>query len=188
MKTIPTSHEQTKLTAKNKTELERKIKTMYVNQELVQFIESKIHDKAKKDQVDILHFFKKLVQQVYRSPNPDHKAAFEEEYEAEQLTIAQEQAFYEPLKWINAEIEYLNAQIERLSASEVDQRLDIMQHAKERLSKPWLTKKEVMELFSISIATLKRRISEGMPAHKKGKMIYFYLDEINEYMKPKTAA
>jgi hypothetical protein len=177
------SHQQTKLTIKIKGELNRKIKRLYVNKDLIQFIESKILDKTKKDRLEILHFFKKLVQQVYRSPDPDHQAAFEEEYEVEALTIAKEQAFYEPLKWINAEIEYLDAQIEQLTASDVDQRLDVMQQAKERLSKEWLTKEDVMELFSKGLSTINRWMREGLPFHKYGKTVYFYLEEINEYMK-----
>lgn len=182
------NHQQTKLTITIKGELKRKIKLLYVNKDLIQFIEAKILDKTKKDRLDMLHFFRKLVQQVYRLPDPDHKAAFEEEYEAEKFAIAKEQAFFEPLKWINAEIECLDAQIERLTASDVDQRLDIMQQAKERLSKEWLTKTEVMELFRISKATINRWISDGLPAHKIGKMVYLYRDEINEYMKQNKAA
>ena len=188
MQTNNNDHQQTKLTAQIKAELKRKIKVLYVNKDLIQFIEAKILSKATKDRLALLHYFKKLVQQVYRSPDPDHKAAFEEEYEMEQLTIADEQAFYDPLKWLQAEIDYLDAQIERLTAHNVDQRLDIMQQAKERLSKEWLTKTEVMELFSISKATINRWISDGLPAHKIGKMVYLYRDEINEYMKQNKAA
>lgn len=183
MKIINNNHEQTKLTTKIKAKLKCKIKTLYVNKDLIQFFVAKIDGKTIKDKLAILNYFKKLVQQIYRLPDPDHKAAFEEEYEAEQFAIADEQAFYDPLKWLQAEIDYLDAQLERLTSTDVDERLNIMQQAKERLSKEWLTKTEVMELFRISKATINRRIAEGMPAHKNGKMVYFYLEEINEYMK-----
>lgn len=122
------------------------------------------------------------------SPDPLHYDAFEDEYKEMFSEIALEQAFYEPIKWIEAEIEYQLNTGERLTSNDVEAKLDVMQQTKLRLSKDWLTEQEVMEMFGFSQSTLKRRRAEGMPAHKKGKAIHFYLEEITDWMRKEEQA
>ncbi|WP_158826712.1 helix-turn-helix domain-containing protein [Mucilaginibacter lacusdianchii] len=190
MKNTLSPHPQTKLTAKIKTELGRKIKPLYVNKDLIAFMKSKIPNNAK-DGLVYLHYFKKLVQQVFRSPDPDHYKAFEDEYEAERIAIADEQAFYHPVKWINAEIEYLaslhHAQADQ-RANELEQVALMQKQTKTGLTKDWLTVPEAMEILGVSKSTLQRRMDNGLPYHQQGRKRYFYLDEINDYLRRDTAA
>lgn len=180
-------HLQTRLTHQLKMKWAQRFKRLIINRELTKFISGSIEKLPAKDKLAALYYFKKLAVQVYREPDPQHFKAFEDEYLEELSAIADEQEFYEPVKWIETEIEYINNTAERLTPEDVDQRLDIMQGAKIKLSKDWLTKAEVMNMFSISKSTLNRRVAEGMPAHKNGKSIYFYLEEINGWMKREAA-
>jgi hypothetical protein len=170
------------LPTKIKIELERTIKRLYVNKELIAFMKAKIPNNAK-DGLAYLHYFKKLVQQVFRSPDPDHYKAFKEEYEAERIAIAEEQAFYDPVKWLNAEIEYLlNTSTEASNEVTGEQHCSGVQ-ASAMISMQWLTKLQVMDMLQISKTTLNRRISQGMPCHRNGKSTYFNMDEINHYLR-----
>lgn len=189
-KMIPTRsyHASPRLTHELKQQLERKVKRLFVNKEFIAFIKVTIEKLPQKDKLACLHFFKKVAIQVPRLPDPDHFKAFEDTYIEEMLKTADEQEFYEPVKWINAEIEYLQNTGEHLTTEDVNNRVDIMLEAKQKLSKDWLTEEQTMELFSISKSTLNRRMSEGMPHHKNGKFVYFYLDEINQWMKKDVAA
>jgi predicted DNA-binding transcriptional regulator AlpA len=189
-KLIPTReyHASPRLTHEFKSELKRNIKWLFVNKEFVEFIESTIKKLPQKDKLACLYYFKKLAVQVRRTPEPEHYKAHQDIYDEEISQIGDEQKFYEPVKWINAEIEYITSAMEHLTTEDVDRRLDIMQDAKQRLSKDWLTKEDVMTLFGISQSTLSRRIAEGMPVHKKGKALHFYLPEISAWMKDERAA
>jgi excisionase family DNA binding protein len=180
-------HLQTRLTHELKRKWVQKFKRIIVNKELTEFISQCIEKLPTKDKLAALYYFKKLAVQVYRQPDPEHFKAFEDIYLEEMSAIANEQELYEPVKWIEAEIEYISNTAERLTTEDVNQRLDIMQDAKLKMSKDWLTKDEVMNLFNISKSTLNRRVAEGMPAHKSGKSVYFYLEEINEWMKREAA-
>jgi predicted DNA-binding transcriptional regulator AlpA len=190
MKNTHNSHLQTKLTGKIKNEIERKIKRLYVNKDLIEYFKAKIPNNAK-ERPAYLHYFKKLVQQVFRSPDPDHYKAFEDEYKAERIAITDEQFFYDPVKWLNAEIEYLaslnHGQADQ-KANKLDQVALMQQQKKIALTKNWLTKAEVIELLGISKSTLQRRMDNGLPFHPKGRMRYFYIDEINDYLRQDTAA
>jgi len=180
-------HLQTRLTHQLKKKWAQRFKRLIINRDLTKFISESIEKLPAKDKLAALYYFKKLAVQVYREPDPQHFKAFEDEYLEELSAIKEEQKFYEPVKWIEAEVEYITNTAERLTTEDVNQRLDIMQDAKLKLSKDWLTKTEVMNMFSISKSTLARRVAEGMPAHKNGKAVYFYLEEINGWMKRAAA-
>lgn len=182
MKNTINTHPQTKLTAKIKTELERKIKTLYVNKDLIDYFQVKIPNNAT-ERLAYLHYFKKLVQQVYRSPDPDHYKAFEEEYEAERIAIAEEQKFRDPVRWLNVEIEYLLNISTSSPEKLINEQQSAIQQAEAQFNKAWLTKAQIMQLLKISKSTLNRWISQGMPCHKKGKSLYFNHDDINQYLR-----
>jgi excisionase family DNA binding protein len=181
------NHKELRLTHAFKNKLESKVKRLYINKEFVDFVNVTINKLPIKDKLSALHFFRKLAIQTLRQPDPQHYNAFKDEYDEELSALANEQKHYDPVRFIDSEIKYIINSAERLTAEDVNKRLDIMQEAKERLSKPWLTKGEVMELFDISKSTLNRRIAEGMPSHKKGKGVCFYLDELNEWMRSEAA-
>ncbi|WP_325387910.1 helix-turn-helix transcriptional regulator [Mucilaginibacter sp.] len=178
---------QTQLTHQFKRQLEKKLKRIYINKEFIEFIEETIKKFPVRDKLAALYFFKKLAVQLLRAPDPDHYKAFKDDYDNELSEIVDEQKHYNPVRWLNAEIEFITNTAERLTAEDVNERLNVMQHAKQRLSKPWLTKEDVMDLFNISKSTLNRRVADGMPAHKNGKFVYFYLEEVNEWMKQEAA-
>jgi predicted DNA-binding transcriptional regulator AlpA len=180
-------HIMPQLTNSVKHQLAQSFKRLIINKELTEFISESIKKMPAKDKLATLYYFKKLAVQVYREPDPEHFKAFKDVYLEEMSGIADEQAFFEPVKWINAEIEYISNTAERLTSDDVNQRLEIMQDAKLKLSKDWLTKEEVMQLFRISKSTLNRRIAEGMPHHKIGKAVYFNPKEINEWINKAAA-
>lgn len=182
MKNSIGSHQSSRLTAKVKIQLESKVKRVYVNKELIQLIKPNILGKTTKDRLALLHYFKKLVQQVYRSPDPDHKAAFEDEYEAEKIAIADEQAFYEPLKWINAEIEYLLYNEPVDESERLQKQLQITQEVQHTGINGLVTKEHAMKLLETSDSTIDRRISEGLPRYKMGRKVYLCLDEIKQHI------
>lgn len=188
-KLIPTRNYNVslRLTYEFKHQLEKDIKWLFINKEFIEFIQATINKLPQKDKLACLFYFKKLAVQIPRTPDPEHYKSHQEIYEEEMGKIVDEQTFYEPIKWINAEIEYITSAIEHLTTEDVSHKIDIMQEAKQRLSKDWLTKDEVMTLFNISKSTLSRRIAEGMPVHKRGKSLHFYLQDINVWMKQDAA-
>lgn len=177
-----------RLTHEFKRTLERDIKRLFVNKEFIDFIKSTLNELPNKDKIPCLHYFKKLAVQVRRTPDPDHYKAFEELYEAEMAQIEDEQKFYDPVKWINAEIEYLLTATEYLTAADVDQRLDVMIAAKQKLSKDLLTADEVRQMLNISKSTLNRYVADGLKRQKRGKFVYFCLQDINDWIRNDAAA
>jgi len=137
-----------------------------------------------KDKITCLYYFLKLAKQTMRSPDPVWLKANEDLYREKMAELQDEQAHFEPIKWIKADLEYLENTSEHLTKEDVDHQLNIMQEAKQKLNKSWMNKEEVMLYFSISESTLGRWVSdEQMPCRKKGKFIYWYKDEIDEWMK-----
>lgn len=169
-----------------KKKLLMRTKLLFVNREFIAFIERTIEELPQRDKLAGLYYFKKLAVQVLRRPDPDHFEAFKDEYWEELSAIADEQRHYNPVKWIEAEIDYLLNTTPQLTKEDVNNQLNIMQEARQRLSKPWLTKQEVMDLFGFSKTTLNRRISEGMPCQKHGKIVSFHLEDINKWLKRET--
>lgn len=169
-----------------KKKLLMRTKLLFVNREFIAFIERTIEELPQRDKLACLYYFKKLAVQVLRRPDPDHFKAFEDEYWEELSAIADEQKHYNPVKWIEAEIEYLQNTTPHLTKEDVNNQLDIMQEARQRLSKPWLTRQEVMQLFGFKKSTLNRRIAEGMPCEKHGRITSFHLDDINKWLKGET--
>lgn len=187
IQTPPKNNRQPRLTHALKAAWATRVKRLIVNRELTDFISQSIEKLPAKDKLAALYYFKKLAVQVYREPDPEHYKALKDEYDEMMSEIANEQVHFEPVKWIDAEIDYLKNSVEHLTTGDVNERLDVMQGAKLRLSKDWLSKEEVMDMFTISKSTLNRRIAEGMPCHKKGKVVHFYLQEISEWMKKEAA-
>ncbi len=188
-KLIPTRsyHASPRLTHEFKRKLAVKVKMCFINKDFIELIANTLKKLPAKDKIMCLHYFLKLAKQIMRAPDQEWLKANEDEYLEKMAEIQHEQEHYEPVRWIEAELTYLMNTSEHLTQDDVIQQLDIMQAAKERLSKEWLTKKEVMDLFRISKSTLDRRVVDGMPAHKNGRMVYFYLEEINDWMRKDAA-
>jgi predicted DNA-binding transcriptional regulator AlpA len=189
-KLIPTRkyNASPRLTHEFKRKLEKQVRLSFINHDFIKLIKATIEKLPAKDWIACLHYFLKLANQTQRRPDSDWLKANEDLYLEKMSDLQDEQAHFEPIKWISSEIEYLNNTAERLTVEDVNERLDIMLVAKERLSKPWLTKDEVMELFGISESTLSRWMyDDQMPCRKRGKFTYWYKDEIDEWMKKEVA-
>jgi hypothetical protein len=182
-----TNHIRYKLTDEFKALIEMRIRLLFVNKDFIEFIQLIVSRMRQSDQLACLYFFKKIAIQVRRAPDPDHFKAFEDEYLEELSLIAQEQEFYEPVRWIEAEIEYRLNTAKHITSEEVDRRIETVQKAKQNLNKPWLTKEEMMMLFGFSKSTLNRRIAEGMPCEKHGRIISFCLEDVNDWLKGEAA-
>ncbi|MES2275699.1 MAG: helix-turn-helix domain-containing protein [Bacteroidota bacterium] len=189
-KLIPTRnyHASPRLTNEFKRQLEKEVKQCFINREFVELIEATLEKLPVKEKISCLHYFLKLATQTLRTPDPDWLMSNQDVYLEYMAELQQEQQHFEPVRWIEAELRYLENSIERLTKDDVNQQLNIMKEAQQRLSKPWLTKDEVMELFSISESTLSRWVfDEQMPCRKRGKFTYWYKEEIDDWMKKEVA-
>lgn len=170
----------TRLTTDVKNKLIVDIRHRYDNKDLIQHIEAKIDRTTMQIKLELLHFFKKIVKQVPRSLYPDQKLAFEELAEHELIEFTEEQEFYDPVKWINAEIEYLFSKKERSSAS-----LEQVVEREDQKTQPedLMTFDETLTYLKIAKSTLHRAISNGLPRHKLKKKVYISRAELDAYIK-----
>lgn len=186
-KLIPTRsyHASPRLTHDFKRKLERNVKLLFVNKELIEFIEKTLKKLPQKDKLDCLHYFKKLALQVHRVPDPDHYKAFEDLYLEEMSKIADEQKFYNPIKWIIAEIEYLQAKIGALEADSPQQNEQIA--SEKMFDEELVPEKMVIKILGMSKSKLLRLRAEGLPSQKIGKPIFYDLKKVKEWLKTEAA-
>jgi len=157
----------------------RKIAGYRINEELIAFLEQHLSALVEIDgKLTYLFFAKKVLPYLKREPERGHFLAFEEEYRNDRV-------FFEPMKWLDNEIEFWT-NIKALDKSKETPQSIV--EAKRALSKQWLTKEEIMEMLKFSRTTLNRRIAEGMPCHQKGKAVFFNLEEVSEWLKEDEAA
>lgn len=71
------------------------------------------------------------------------------------------------LNHLNKSVSDLLVKVERLTAR-VEEPVDI---------------KRVAEHLKVSVKTVQRKLSEGLPVHKFGQLDRFYLSEVNEWLK-----
>lgn len=169
-------------------QLRRQISTLIFNKDLIEYIEDLISKISDKDKLVTLCYLKKVILQTPRVPDPDHYKAFEEQYDAEFIKREEEQEQFDPIKWLDAEIEFVTCPaISKYSKEEVQDELNKFQEIKQQLGKELLTFEDVLKLFGFSKSTLNRRIAEGLPCHKQGKFNFFVLSEITEWIKKDAA-
>lgn len=150
-----------------------------INEELIAFIEQHLSTTGSiNEKLTYLFFAKKVLPYLKREPQTDHFLAFEEEYR-------NDRDFFEPMKWLDNEIEFWTNVSGLSQSKETPQNIV---EAKMELSKQWLTKEEIMQMLRFSRTTLNRRIAEGMPCHAKGKAVFFNLEEVSEWLKEDEAA
>lgn len=168
--------------------LRRQIREMLFNKDLIDYIENLLSKISDKDKLVTLCYLKKVILQTPRVPDPDHYKAFEERYDAEFAERAEEQEQFDPIKWLDAGIEFVTRpEISKFSKQEVQDELNKLQEVKQQLGKELLTINDVLELLDISKSTLNRRIAEGMPRHQKGNSTFFVLSEITEWIRKDVA-
>ena len=108
-----------------------------------------------------------LIKQVPREPLFLDPSRFDENH-IHLLEIKKEQKVYDPLKWVNAELEFIASSKDFLKGIQ---------------GKTWWSFKEVMQLFGISKSTLYLRISNGMPCYSFGGSQIFMPQEVEAWIK-----
>lgn len=144
------------------------ITRLYVNVELIKTIKAVVMGiKDSDQQILVLLRFKKLIKQTPRSIDPNEFKWRHDECLLHLLEIEGEQKANDPLKWIDAEIEYLNTdQKHRTSITQTE----------------LLGMNDVMKIFKISRSTLYKRISEGMPRENFGGKPMFKIGKIEKWI------
>ncbi len=149
--------------------LSRRITNLAINEELINYLKKHTGFLSDFDHKLLFLFFcERIVEQVERTPNPDHFRMFEDDY-------LYDRKRFKPLKWIKAEIKFL----ERCKMLKKENGVE---SALKEWNKEWLTDEQVQILFDISISSLNRRIAEGLPVFKLGKKNRFYLPEISKWL------
>jgi hypothetical protein len=156
------------------------LRTLYRNRELVSLM-SELMDQIPNfnEKEFYLLFLRKAILQVQRKPDPEHFKAFEDEYLQELEEISQEQLEHAPLKWIEAELEFVR------HAKELNLRDVVIPQTETspvNSKKDWLTFPEVMDIFHLSKSSLRKRIAEGMPVSKLGTRLMFNQDLVYDWV------
>lgn len=188
VKLIPTRsyHASPRLTNDFKRKLKRDIKWLFVNKEFIEFIEDTIKRLPQKDKLPCLYYFKKLAMQVYRAPDPDHYKAFEDMYDELLSEIADEQKFYNPVKWIDAEIEEMAALANLTLANNDHQTNGNVEHGLS-VDPELVPEKKVIEMLGMSKSKLLKLRANGMPYQQIGKPIFYNLIEIKKWLNKDVA-
>ncbi|HET6245385.1 MAG: helix-turn-helix domain-containing protein [Bacteroidetes bacterium] len=169
--------------------LQNYLLSLHRNREVVEFLDNLLAGiDSISNKMGMLLYCLKILKQYQRTIPKELAESFPEQYDLERETIAEEQTIYDPVKWIEAEIEFIS------SYSKIQQEFpETEEPVKEtKLSeklypetKEFLTLKETMDLLKISKSTLDRRREEGLPWHKDGKKLYFKRNELIKWIDKK---
>ena len=153
-----------------------KISRCFINKELVEFIARLLNEaQDKSDRELMLLRLKKIILQMPREPDPSHLEAEPFEFAKLELEIAREQAFFEPIKWIDAELDFLR-NIKTLEVKDTKSAELAIEH------KELLNQQELLSIFNFSKSTLNRRIAEGLPTIKLGAKLMFNRHKVNDWL------
>ena len=188
IKLIPTRkyHSSPRLTHEFKRRLKRGMKWLVVNREFIDFIEGTLKKLPQKDKLSCLHYFKKLANQVHRAPDAAHFEAHKDEYLEEMSKIADEQKFYNPVKWIIEEIEYCKVTQEMSSSSETPYQQNEHKSPEKLFDADLVPEKTMITMLNMSKSKFLRFRAEGMPYQKIGKPIYYDLEKVKEWFKTRV--
>lgn len=158
--------------------LKNEIKSLYVNRELIAFMQN-LTDmiKSKDDKQYYLLFCKKVILQTNRFPDSNHYEAFKEEYNQFFEETKEEQANYNPISWIDAELDFL-----KLEGRGKEDSSDNKNNINEPPQRTWMTFSETLDWLKTSKMALRRRITEGMPCIKLGNVYRFDPKEITSWL------
>ena len=170
-----------------KLKVKEHIQTMFINEQLVDYISIKLSVIAPTEKPAFLNWMRKTVIQTLRKPDPDWYQANKDEVEDYLAHIADRQAFFEPVRWIDAELVYLVNTTNLLITKEVEVKTETNQQAQELINRELIKASDAMRLLGVSKSTLERRKAEGMPFYKWGKGIYFDPKEITTWIKKESA-
>lgn len=160
------------------SQLEKEIISLYINKDLVEFLNELLSEVfTKSEKLYYLEFCKKAINQNVRKPDKSHYQAFKEEYDSFFRSIKKEQLLYDPIKWLDAEINYIQA-ISLIGNKDVDEVLG----ASAKPNKDWLTFSEMQTRFETSKMALRRRMAEGMPFVKFGNQLRFFPKAVDDWL------
>ncbi|MNE17336.1 Helix-turn-helix domain protein [compost metagenome] len=130
-------------------------------------------------------YFKKIIIQCPRTPDELHYLAFKEQYLEEAQLMLVEQQQFDPIKWINAELDFID--VSRLiPKNDFEDKYKVnstVLPAKVLITnKEILTLNDMLEMFNISKSTLDRRRKEGLPFSKVAKKLFFNKTEVNKWI------
>lgn len=144
--------------------LKQRIISIYSNKELIAFMDKLIKFIPEQSQkIDVLHFAKKIVQQYSREPDREFLYAFSEEFAEDE----EEEKKYNPLEWIEIELEYQQQMIGQSKQTPVAFPNKIYEGEKEVMKL-----EEILSALGISKSTLDRWRTEGCPVSKRGRKLY----------------
>jgi len=130
--------------------------------------------KSKDEKLYYLQFCKKIILQAKRFPDRNHYEAFREEYDLLFDAIKQEQHEYDPIRWINAELEFL--QVASIGKASDQTATDEKPH------RVWMTTTEMEHRLGTSKMALRRRMAEGMPFTKLGNQLRFDPNAVDAWL------
>ncbi|MFB2121194.1 hypothetical protein [Parapedobacter sp. 2B3] len=146
--------------------LKNEVTGLYVNQELFAFLQNLTNLlKSKDEKLYYLQFCKKTILQIRRFPDRNHYEAFKEEYDLFFSAIRKEQQQYNPIRWIDAELEFLQTAF--IGKTPTSEPID------EKPRRDWMTTAEMEQRLGTSKMALRRRMAEGMPFTKLGNQLRF---------------
>lgn len=153
-----------------------KISRTIENQELISLINRVLtHTETFMEREQILNKMRKLIIQTLRQPDEIQYQAEKAEFDQYLNGIIQEQEIYNPIAWIDAELNYLSyVKLQGNNGSKTA--------VSDTIVNDWVDSKEVMRVFGFARSTLNRRIGEGMPVSKIGGKKMFNCQKINEWL------
>jgi len=165
-------------TKQERLDLLRKfIKPLYVNKELNLFLVKALENvKSVDEKIYYLQYCRKVIAQTERKPHQNHYEAFADKYDDFFVRIAKEQKLHNPIKWIDAELQYL-----QFLKSEAQNKADACQQVT-TANKDWLTTSELLNWLGISKATLHRKMAEGLPKTKIGRGVRFAPEKVRAWI------
>ncbi len=152
-----------------------KVTTLIENKHLVGFFKKLLTlSKDIDEYLLMLLKLKRLVIQNPREPDPEIQKEFGYELCLYFEEIEKEQELFEPIKWLDAEINYLLS-LKRRNSDKQKEKLTFKDIH-------WHTAEEVRRFLEISTSTLNRYIAGGFPVYNLGGRSMFNTQEMNDYL------
>lgn len=150
----------------------KRISKIFINKEFIQVINRIVANSSLEDAERILANVKRVLIQVPRMPDPIEMKYEKAEFAQFFKDIRHEQIAYDPIKWINAESEYIRylrtaERCRKRKLTELNERY-------------WLSSEDMLIIFNCSISTLNRIIADGMPCKKIGGRKVFVRSTVND--------
>ncbi|HVW99914.1 MAG TPA: hypothetical protein VHA52_05710 [Candidatus Babeliaceae bacterium] len=152
-----------------------KVSRTFANKDLVNFMRDLLAEIDNISDRELLLFrLKNIVLQTPREPLGNLFKLKPSDFAKRLIEQGSEQIAFEPIKWIDAEIDLLR----NLKAIDKKESID----KSPGQSKDLLSRAEMLQLFKFSNSTLNRRIAEGMPTIKLGAKVMFNREKVINWL------